>query len=80
MVKKLNKLKKVPNHWPDSENVVKTDMLDYVEIEYFDSHLERIISELEKKKFIRKHNNSRYLRQWHAFSRVKGQVFPYDNR
>ena len=46
--KDTNSITDVPDFWPDSENV-RNDMLDYAyEIEYFDHHLVKIISELEK--------------------------------
>ncbi|RMG01425.1 MAG: heparan N-sulfatase [Planctomycetota bacterium] len=39
----------VPEFWPDNE-VVRNDMLDYAfELEYFDSHLVRMLDELERR-------------------------------
>ncbi len=44
----LNEIKEVPVFFPDNE-IVRTDMLDYVlEIEYFDSHIVRILETLEE--------------------------------
>ena len=78
--KNIEQIEKVPNYWPDSDNV-KTDMLDYAfEIEYFDSHLERIISELEKRNLLENTIIVVTSDNGMPFPRVKGQVFPYDNR
>jgi len=78
--KKIDQIEKVPDYWPDSENV-KTDILDYAfEIEYFDSHLERIISELEKRNLLENTIIVVTSDNGMPFPRVKGQVFPYDNR
>jgi arylsulfatase A-like enzyme len=78
--KNIEQIEKVPNYWPDSDNV-KIDMLDYAfEIEYFDSHLERIISELEKRNLLENTIIVVTSDNGMPFPRVKGQVFPYDNR
>ena len=78
--KNIEQIEKVPDYWPDSDNV-KTDMLDYAfEIEYFDSHLERIISELEKRNLLENTIIVVTSDNGMPFPRVKGQVFPYDNR
>lgn len=46
--KKLEDLKFIPSFWPDTEEV-RHDILDYaVGVEYFDSHLGRILNYLEK--------------------------------
>ena len=78
--KEIDVIEKVPDYWPNSENV-KTDMLDYAfEIEYFDSHLERVINELENRNLL---NNTIIVitsDNGMPFPRVKGQVFPFDNR
>ena len=45
--KKLSDIDRVPAFWPDNE-IVRNDMLDYAfEIEHFDTHLVRIIEQLE---------------------------------
>ena len=78
--KKVELIEKVPNYWPDSENV-KTDILDYAfEIEYFDSHVEIIINELEKRNLLENTIIVVTSDNGMPFPRVKGQVFPYDNR
>jgi arylsulfatase A-like enzyme len=47
--KKLSDIKKVPPFFPDND-IVRTDMLDYaLEIEYFDSHVTKILNFLEEK-------------------------------
>ncbi len=46
--KKLSDIDHVPAHWPDNETI-RTDMLDYaLEIEYFDSHLGRMLQTLKQ--------------------------------
>jgi N-sulfoglucosamine sulfohydrolase len=47
--KKLSDIDRVPRYWPDNETV-RHDMLDYAfEVEYTDSHLGRMLAELEKR-------------------------------
>ena len=47
--KKLSDIDHVPSYWPDTE-AVRNDMLDYgYAVEYFDSHLGRMLAELEKR-------------------------------
>ncbi|MES2599046.1 MAG: sulfatase [Verrucomicrobiota bacterium] len=47
--KKLSDIDHVPDYWPDNE-VIRNDMLDYAfEVEHFDSHLGRMIADLEKR-------------------------------
>lgn len=42
-------IKKVPDYWPD-DDTTRTDMLDYAyEVEYFDSHLLKMIEELDRR-------------------------------
>ena len=78
--KEINEIEKVPNYWPESENV-KTDILDYAfEIEYFDSHLERVINELENRNLLDNTIIVVTSDNGMPFPRVKGQVFPFDNR
>ena len=46
--KALGDIDRVPGFWPDDETV-RSDMLDYaLEIEYYDSHLVRVLDQLEK--------------------------------
>lgn len=47
--KKPADLDRVPGYWPDNE-IVRNDMLDYAfEVEHFDTHLGRMLAELEKR-------------------------------
>jgi arylsulfatase A-like enzyme len=47
--KKIADVDRVFGYWPDNE-VVRNDMLDYAfEVEHFDSHLGRMLAELEKR-------------------------------
>jgi arylsulfatase A-like enzyme len=47
--KQLTDIDRVPEYWPDNETV-RHDMLDYaLEVEYSDSHLGRMVAELEKR-------------------------------
>ena len=78
--KTIDDIKSVPNYWPDSENV-RIDMLDYAfEIEYFDSHLVRIIKELEIRDLLENTIIVVTSDNGMPFPRVKGQVYPDDNR
>ena len=78
--KEIEEVEKVPEFWPDSDNV-KTDILDYAfEIEYFDSHLRIIIDELERRNLLENTIIIVTSDNGMPFPRVKGQVFPFDNR
>jgi len=47
--KLLSDIPKVPGYWPDNEEV-RHDMLDYaLEVEYFDTHLGRMLAELARR-------------------------------
>lgn len=47
--KRLADIDRVPEYWPDNETV-RHDMLDYAfEVEYMDSHLGRMLAELERR-------------------------------
>ncbi len=47
--KKLSDIDRVPAYWPDNE-AVRNDMLDYAyEVEHFDTHLGRMLKELESR-------------------------------
>lgn len=46
--KQLSSIERVPGYWPDNETI-RNDMLDYgYEVEYFDSHLVRMLAALER--------------------------------
>lgn len=47
--KKLSEVDRIPSYWPD-DSVTRRDMLDYgAEVEYLDSHLNRILDELDQR-------------------------------
>ena len=78
--KKIDQIGQVPGFWPDSKNV-RTDMLDYAfEIEYFDRHLVKIIEELQKRNLLENTIIVVTSDNGMPFPRVKGQVYPFDNR
>lgn len=71
---------KVPGYWPDSDEV-RTDLLDYAyEVEHFDTHLERMIADLEARGELE--NTIIIVTSDHgkAFPRVKGQAYFASNR
>lgn len=70
---------KIPEFWPDVDTI-RSDMLDYAfEIEYFDSHLKRMLEKLDEIGelentivFVTADNGM-------PFPRIKGQVYEYSN-
>ncbi|MEL6253436.1 MAG: sulfatase [Bacteroidota bacterium] len=77
--KDLKEVTDIPEFWPDSDTV-RTDMLDYAyEIEYFDSHLAKMLyileerGELENTLIVVTSDNGM------PFPRIKGQIYEYDN-
>ena len=77
--KSINDIDEIPAFWPDADTI-RIDMLDYAfEIEYFDSHLLRMlekldeIGELENTLVIVTADNGM------PFPRIKGQVYEYSN-
>ena len=78
--KSLSDLDGVPAYWPDTEEV-RNDILDYAfEVEYADSHLVRMIAELEKRGELE--NAVIIVTSDHGmpFPRVKGHAYPAANR
>lgn len=77
--KNLEQIDEVPEFWPDVDTV-RTDMLDYAfEIEYFDSHLQKMLQKLEE---IGELNNTLVIvtaDNGMPFPRIKGQVYEYSN-
>ena len=69
----------VPSFWPD-EDTIRKDMLDYAfEIEYFDSHLQKMLEKLEE---IGELENTIVIvtaDNGMPFPRIKGQVYEYSN-
>ena len=77
--KKLSDIKKVPAFFPDN-NIVRTDILDYaLEIEYFDSHVTKILDFLESKGELE--NTIVIVTSDHGmpFPRAKSDEYDYSN-
>ncbi|TBW28042.1 sulfatase [Gramella sp. KN1008] len=77
--KKITDIDSVPSFWPDNE-IVRNDMLDYaLEIEYADSHMERMIATLEKRGLL--DNTIIVFTSDHGmpFPRCKAQEYEYSN-
>lgn len=77
--KKLSDVDRVPGYWPDNETT-RHDMLDYaVEVEHYDSHLGKIIEQLEKSGQL--DNTLIVCTSDHGmpFPRVKGQAYLHSN-
>jgi N-sulfoglucosamine sulfohydrolase len=77
--KNVSDIRNIFRFWPDND-IVRNDILDYAfEIEYFDSHLEKMLDllrqrgELDKTIVIVTSDNGM------PFPRVKGQVYEYSN-
>ncbi|HWR99823.1 MAG TPA: sulfatase [Prolixibacteraceae bacterium] len=77
--KKISDIDKVPDFWPDNETV-RTDMLDYAyELEHFDSHLEKMVAELEKRGLLENTIVVVTSDNGMPFPRAKGQEYEYSN-
>ena len=77
--KKISDIDHVYDFWPDNETV-RTDMLDYAfEIEYFDSHLVRMLAELEKRGELDNTIIVVTADNGMPFPRIKGQEYEYSN-
>lgn len=77
--KKLADVDHVPAYWPDNETT-RTDMLDYaLEAEHFDTHLGRMLAELEKRGLLA--NTLVVVTSDHGmpFPRVKGNAYEAAN-
>ncbi|MCA9059632.1 MAG: sulfatase [Planctomycetaceae bacterium] len=77
--KSIDQIDQVPPFWPDTETT-RTDLLDYAfEIEYFDSHLVRMLQELESRQQL--HNTMVVVTADNGmpFPRVKGQEYDMSN-
>lgn len=77
--KKLSDIDRVPAYWPDNETV-RNDMLDYAfEVEHVDTHLGRMLAELEKRGLLS--NTLVIVTSDHGmpFPRVKGQAYEHAN-
>jgi arylsulfatase A-like enzyme len=77
--KSTSDIPKVFGFWPDNETV-RNDMLDYAyEIEYFDSHLVKMLEILEKKGELDNTIVIVTADNGMPFPRVKGQAYEYSN-
>jgi len=77
--KSTSEIDEVPDFFPDVDTI-RTDMLDYAfEIEYFDSHLQKMLQKLEE---IGELDNTLVIvtaDNGMPFPRIKGQVYEYSN-
>ncbi len=77
--KRLSDVDKVPGFLPDNE-VVRHDMLDYAyEIEWFDSHVVKMLDELERREQLDNTLVVVTADNGMPFPRVKGQVYEMSN-
>jgi arylsulfatase A-like enzyme len=77
--KRLDQIDRVPGYWPDHETV-RTDMLDYaLEVEHFDTHLGRMLAELDRRGQLA--NTLVVVTSDHGmpFPRVKGNAYSFAN-
>ncbi len=77
--KSLSDIDRVPEGWPDNETV-RHDLLDYAyEVEHTDSHLVRMLGELEKRGLLE--NTVVIVTSDHGmpFPRAKGYAYPASN-
>lgn len=77
--KNIDEIDEIPTFWPDVDTV-RIDLLDYAfEIEYFDSHLQKMLQKLEE---IGELENTIVIvtaDNGMPFPRIKGQVYEYSN-
>ena len=77
--KRLDEIDRVPGFFPDNE-VVRTDLLDYAfEIEWFDSHLARMLDELDRRGALENTLVVVTADNGMPFPRVKGQEYELSN-
>lgn len=77
--RKLSDIDRVPSYWPDNATI-RHDLLDYAyEVEYTDSHLVRMMAELEKRGLLE--NTVIIVTADHGmpFPRGKGYAYPDSN-
>mgnify|MGYP005840929061 CR=1 FL=1 len=73
--KQLSGVDNVPGFWPDNDNI-RTDMLDYAfEIEYFDQHLNRMLTILEERGELENTLVVVTADNGMPFPRIKGQTY-----
>ena len=77
--KNRNDIDEVPTFWPDADTI-RTDLLDYAfEIEYFDSHLQKMLQKLEELDELKNTIVVVTADNGMPFPRIKGQVYEYSN-
>lgn len=77
--KKITDIDKVPEFWPDNETI-RADLLDYAfELEYFDSHLVRMLKLLEERGELDNTLVVVTADNGMPFPRVKGQEYEMSN-
>lgn len=77
--KSTNQITKVPQFWPDNDTV-RNDMLDYAyEIEYFDSHLEKMLKILDARGELKNTIVVVTADNGMPFPRSKGLEYEYSN-
>ena len=77
--KNLSEIKKIFPFWPENDTV-RNDLLDYAfEIEYFDSHLVKMLEMLESKGELENTIVIVTADNGMPFPRIKGQVYEYSN-
>jgi N-sulfoglucosamine sulfohydrolase len=77
--KNTSDIDRVFDFWPDNETV-RTDMLDYAfEVEYFDLHLQKMLSLLEEKGELENTLVIVTADNGMPFPRIKGQEYEYSN-
>lgn len=77
--KQVGDIKNVPPFWIDNEKV-RNDMLDYAfELEYFDSHVEKMLQVLDRSGELDNTIVVITSDNGMPFPRVKGHVYDYDN-
>jgi len=77
--KNVSDVEQVPEFWPDHQTV-RTDMLDYAyEIEYFDTHLARMLAMLEKRGELENTLVVVTADNGMPFPRIKGQKYEMSN-
>ena len=77
--KKIADIDAIPPFWPDNETV-RNDLLDYaLEIEYFDTHLGRMLENLEARGELDNTIIVVTADNGMPFPRVKGQAYEYSN-
>ena len=77
--KEISDIDSVPAFWPDNE-IIRNDMLDYaLEIEYADSHLQRMLKMLEQRGLLENTIIVQTSDHGMPFPRCKAQEYEYSN-